>query len=106
MPRGKVRSLRIHREVYQKWAYKCDYIPSVDSEVRFLGSTMTTRAFAYANAVANRLRLELQSRSLPDSKARVLIMLLQLVFDKVIVWMNQAINLRTVQRALLTLADM
>lgn len=59
-------------------------------------------ALGYARAVVSRIKLEMLSRALPEGKARIVVMLIEPVVQKVIEWMNQVINLNDENRELIT----
>lgn len=106
MARGKVRSLRVHMEEFKQWSYREEETPRIETEPSFMENVITPRALTYASAVVTKLKLEIHSRTLPEGRARILIMLVQPVRYKFILRMNQAINLTEEERPLLTMADM
>lgn len=76
-----------------------------EMEPLFMDEVISPRAIAYVKAVVSRLKLESMSRTLLQGDVRLLVMFLQPVVERVLIWMNPSISLMDTPRSLLTLSD-
>lgn len=93
--RRGTRRMQLHTAICQDWQCKARHTCLIEVETTVMEDFIFSRALVYERAVVRRLKLETQSRELPDGKGNLVVMIIAPVVQKVLEWMNKSIPLHS-----------